>query len=309
MKIVTVTMNPSLDVNTGVEHVEADKKLRCTQPEFEPGGGGLNVSRAIKKLGGESVAIWSRGGANGKQLADLLDEEGIAQAAVDIDGMTRENIAVNEQNSDRQYRFVMPGPALSEKDRAAVLDTLRNLDETPEYIVASGSLPPDVPDDFYAQIAQLGDEIGARVIVDTSGPPLRKAIEQGLFLIKPNMRELDDLTDRDIDDEDDVRQVADDFCRKGKCHTMVVSLGSGGALVFSEGESSHVRAPTVSIKSKVGAGDSMVGGMVLALTRGDSVLDAVRYGVAAGAAAVQTPGTELCRKDDTEKLFEQMKNS
>jgi 6-phosphofructokinase 2 len=309
VQIVTVTINPSLDLNTQVRKVAADRKLRCAQPQYEPGGGGLNVSRAIRKLGGESLALWTCGGPNGRQLAHLLEEENIQQDLVEIGGMTRENVTVTEEESDQQYRFVMPGPSISSEERTAVLDRLRGLNEPPEYIVASGSLPPDAPDDFYAELASVGEDLGARVIVDTSGAPLRKAVEHGLFLIKPNMRELNDLTDEEIADEDDVSRVASEFCARGMCRTMVVSLGSGGALIFSEDSNSHVRAPTVSIRSKVGAGDSMVAGMVLALSRGESMENAVRFGVAAGAAAVQTPGTELCRKEDAERLYEQMTSS
>ena len=167
--------------------------------------------------------------------------------------------------------------------------------------------PPGVPDDFYARLARLGDELGAKVIVDTSQRALCAAVEAGVYLIKPNLRELSQLAGRDLEDEADQERVAGEIVRNGGARYVVVSLGAAGVLLVSEDGCERMRAPTVPIKSKVGAGDSMVAGIVLSLARGMPPREAVRFGVAAGAAAVMTPGTELCRREDTERLYERIK--
>lgn len=306
MNIVTLTMNPTIDTNTRVKQVNPEQKLRCEKPHHEPGGGGINVSRAIHKLGGESLSIFTAGSSNGEMFKKLLSRDGIQQKPVPIRELTRENLTVYEQTSGNQYRFVMPGPELIHKEWEECLKIIRGLNPHPTFIVASGSLPPGVPEDFYGRVASLGREIDARLVLDTTGTPLQQAVETGVFMIKPNMREMKQLTGKEIEDESHLKEVAGEIISRGKSRVIVISLGAAGALMVSKQERIHLRAPTVRIKSKVGAGDSMVAGIVLSLSRGNSLLNAVKFGVAAGAAAVMTPGTELCRRKDTEYLFEKM---
>jgi 6-phosphofructokinase 2 len=185
---------------------------------------------------------------------------------------------------------------------AAVCDA----EERPDYLVLSGSLPPGVPKDFYAKIAKQAGSGGTKVVLDAAGAPFRSALKQGVFLIKPNLRELNMLFDEGPVGEDRHEAMAKKLVDEGRAQVVVVSLGAAGALMVWQGGSRRFRAPTVKIQSKVGAGDSMVAGIVLGLTRDDSLEDAVRFGVAAGAAAVMTPGTELCRKVDAERLYRQM---
>lgn len=303
--IFTLTPNPSLDKSSDVERVEPDRKLRCSPPRYDPGGGGLNVARAVTKLGGRAVALWTRGGPLGLMLGELLDAEGIEHRPFEVDGFTRENLMVRERSSDRHYRFGMPGPELSEEEGAGLLREVERLglDER-SWVVASGSLPRGLGEDFYGRVARLAAEKGARYVVDTSGPPLRKALETGVWLVKPNIPELEELTGREIEDESSVVAKSRELIRGGKVRVVVVSLGAGGAVLVSEGRVAHVPAPTVPIRSRVGAGDSMVAGIVLALDRGRPLEEAVRFGVAAGAAAVMTPGSELCRREDVERLYE-----
>jgi 6-phosphofructokinase 2 len=181
--------------------------------------------------------------------------------------------------------------------------------------VASGSLPPGAPDDFFARVGEVVDEHGARFVLDTSGDALRKGLEkEGAFLVKPNLRELAGLVEVDTEDLEDPSgyeaakaEAAQDVVAEGLAEVVVVSMGSAGALLVTEKGVEKLITPTVPIKSRVGAGDSMVAGMVLALTRGKDLYEAGQYGVAAGAAAVMTPGTELCRGDDVECLFKEMK--
>jgi 6-phosphofructokinase 2 len=301
-------MNPSLDKNVRLEHVVAERKLRCEQPRYEPGGGGINVSRAIDRLGGTSLAVYPAGGAIGEMLEDLLDAQDLEHWRIEVEGMTRENLTVFEETSDRQFRFGMPGPALQEQEWQRCLDVLSTVEPRPDYLVASGSLPPGVPVDFYARVAHCIKESGCRLIVDTSDDELRAAAEAGVYLLKPNMRELGQLAGHQIEGEDEQVDVAREIVRREQAQAVVVSLGAAGAVLVSEGKTTRLRAPTVRIRSKIGAGDSMVAGIVWSLAQGWDLVEAARYGVAAGSAAVMTPGTELCRREDTERLYEQMKD-
>ncbi|WP_205703879.1 1-phosphofructokinase family hexose kinase [Candidatus Chloroploca sp. Khr17] len=304
--IVTLTMNPSVDVNTGVNQVVPEHKLRCSAARYEPGGGGINVSRALRNLGEESLALYTAGGNRGVLLQELLAQEGLRHRALAVAEPTRESFAVLEALSGQQFRFSLPGPELSEPEWRACLAALAALSPTPAVIVASGSLPAGVPDDFYHQVAVLGRAVGARVIVDTSGPALQATISASLFLIKPNLRELALLVGRPLDDEEAVEQAALELVGLG--HTaVIVSLGAAGALLATGDGCERLRAPTVPIRSKVGAGDSMVAGIVAGLARGFELREAARFGVAAGTAAVMTSGSELCRCDDAERLYRRMR--
>ncbi len=304
--IVTLTMNPSIDKSSSVEHVIAERKLYCKTPHYEPGGGGVNVSRAIKKLGGESILLYPAGGLSGPLLKDLLDQEGLNHQPFLIEGTTRENLIVLEESTGQQYRFGMPGPTLVDVEWERCLYELTNRNPKPDYIVASGSLPPGVPPDFYARIALIGRQINAKVIVDASGEALKLALQEGIYLIKPNVREFRELVGGEIKEESQIKSAAKTIVESGQCEAIVISLGAAGAIVASKEAVEHIVPPTVPIISKVGAGDSMVARIVLSLAQGRLLKEAVRFGIAAGTAAVMTPGTELCRREDTERLYEQM---
>jgi 6-phosphofructokinase 2 len=301
--ILTLTMNPAVDKSASVAQVIVERKLHCHSPRFEPGGGGVNVSRAIRKLGGESTAIFPCGGPTGAYLLELLQQEGLACRPLPVQGWTRENLAVLEESSHLQFRFGMPGAPLSDEEWRNCLVALAASNKKPHYIVASGSLPPGVPDDFYARVARVGKGLGAKVIIDSSGEPLRLALQEGVYLIKPNLRELAELFGRELADESSQREIATEMVRSGQCAVLALSLGAGGVLLATAAGCERLQTPIVPIRSKVGAGDSMVAGMVLSLARGQEVRAAVRFGVAAGAAAVMTPGSELCRREDAERLY------
>jgi 6-phosphofructokinase 2 len=304
--ILTLTMNPTIDKSARVDHVVPERKLRCNAPQHEPGGGGLNVSRAIRRLGGSSVALYSAGGPPGELLQHLLNEEEIEHHPISIEGWTRENLTVYEETTHQQFRFGMPGPYMTDEEWTKCLDQLSDLDFKPDYLVASGSLPPGVPETFYSHVASVARELGARTILDTSAQALRPALYENVFLIKPNLRELRELAGYEIEHEAEQEELARKIIDNGQSKVVVISRGAGGALLVWKDGCEHFRAPTVPINSKVGAGDSMVAGIVLSLARGDNLIEAVRFGVAAGAAAVKTPGTELCRREDTENLYSAM---
>jgi 6-phosphofructokinase 2 len=300
--IVTLTLNPTVDKSSSVEQVLPERKLRCGPPSYQPGGGGINVARAVHDLGGDAQALWTRGGAVGDLLAGLLDEEVVPHEPVAIREMTRQNLIVYEQSSGQQYRFGMPGPELRPEEAEHCLERVRELAPSPDYLILSGSLPRGLPDDFYATVSRAA-AAGTRIVVDTSGEPLARAIDAPVFLLKPNVRELGHLAGKQVEGDAEIHEVARRLIDQGKAEVIVTSLGSGGAMLSTAERHEHVRAPTVKIRSKVGAGDSMVAGIVHGLSQGKSIREAVRLGVAAGAAAVITPGTQLCRRADVERLY------
>jgi 6-phosphofructokinase 2 len=294
-------------VGSSAENVFPEHKLRCGPARHEPGGGGINVSRAIRNLGGESTALHFRGGPTGDILGGLLEGEGVGQAAVPIRGRTRQCVTISETSTGQQYRFVMPGPEFEEDEWRGALERVTAMDPLPPLVVASGSLPPGVPEDFYGRLAREVTARGARLILDTSGPPLSAAVEcGGLFLIKPSLRELRAFAGGGLSHEGEQEKAAMEIIGRGACEALVVSLGAAGALFATRAGCERLRSPSVAVRSKVGAGDSMVAGVTLALARGEALREAVRFGIAAGAAAVMTPGTELCRRDDAERLYQQL---
>jgi 6-phosphofructokinase 2 len=305
--IATVTLNPALDKSSSVDQVLAEHKLRCSDPAYEPGGGGLNVSRAIRNLGGDSLALWTSGGPPGQLLHQLIDESGIRHEALPVSGMTRENLAIYERSSGLQYRFNMPGSPMKGDEVEGVCARVASLDPSPDYLVLSGSLPPEAGDDLYAQIIASTPET-TRVILDTSGPPLQHALDRGVFLVKPNLRELEQAERRSFETEGDMIDAMRRCVDGGRAEVMVVSLGAGGALLVTADQAENIRSPTVPIRSKVGAGDSMVAGLTISLARGLSLVKAAQFGVAAGAAAVMTSGSQLCTREDTERLYDEMTN-
>lgn len=307
--IVTLTLNPAIDESTSVEYVVSSSKLRCQAPHDEPGGGGINVARAVRRLGGEALALFAAGGPSGELLCELLDREGVARIQISIAEWTRRNLNVREEATGRQYRFVFPGPTLREPEWRQCLERLRVVRPTPEFVVASGSLPPGVPAGFYALAAGVARELKARFVLDSSGEPLRLAVEKGVFLLKPSLREFQQLTGGAATEEPELTEAAARLIAEGRCEVVVLSLGGGGALCVTGTESERMLAPAVPVSSSVGAGDAMVAGIVLSLVRGRSLREAVRFGVAAGAAAVMNPGTQLCRREDAERLYEQMRSA
>lgn len=303
-KIVTLTLNPAIDTSTEVDTVASEIKMRCDPPQRHPGGGGINVSRAIRKIGGASTAIFTAGGSMGQLLSDLLIAEGTPAATVPIVGMTRDNVTVYEKSSGLQYRFGMPGPPLTSAEQEACVAAV--LQQEADYVVASGSLPPGVPHDFYKQLAQRVGQTPARLIVDTSGTALEALKDAAVFLLKPNLRELELLSGQQFSNETKLIALTQQLIAAGMAQVFVVSMGAAGAVMVTSDEAVRMRPPVVPIQSKVGAGDSMVGGLVWALSTGKTLREAVRYGIAAGSAAVMTSGTELCRKEDVFDIYERI---
>jgi 6-phosphofructokinase 2 len=306
--IVTLTLSPVVDKSTTVEKIIADQKLICIEPRFEAGGGGINVSRGLKRLNVTSLAVFPSGGLTGQHLQDLLRAEHISQMPVLTEKMTRENFIVINREVHEEYRFGMPAVELLPKEEREILSVIKKLLPKPRFIVVSGGMPPGLSSDFLARIARIAQQDEAKLIVDTSGEALKYAVEEGVYLLKPNQAELSKLTGIDINDMSAVEAAAQQIIDKGKCQIIVVSLGAQGAYLATRGFSEYVEAPQVEKRSTVGAGDSMVAGMVYACEKGMDVRQMVRMGIACGSAATMNPGPELFNKADAEKLFKQMMN-
>lgn len=303
MKIVTLTLNPALDKSTSIERLQSEKKLRCEEPFYEPGGGGINVSRAIKILGGKSLAMYATGGAAGDKLQELLKSEGVDQETIKFKNPTRENFMVMEKSTGNHYRFGMPGSKISQEELQSCLEKIKNLPREVDFLVASGSLPPGAPDDFYAEIARISQDKKIKCMIDTSGKALLKAADAGVCIMKPNLGELSQLAGKEEISGIEQEEIAKNVIGEGKASILIVSLGARGAMLVTRENIEYIVPPTVKQISTVGAGDSMVAGIILSLSRGEKLRDAVKWGVAAGTAATMTPGTELCRKKDVEKIF------
>jgi 6-phosphofructokinase 2 len=300
--IVTITFSPCIDKSTTVPSLIPEKKLRCTQPTLEPGGGGINVARALVKLGGQATAIFPSGGYTGKYFNQLMKEENVPSVIIETTHETRENIIVLEESTNKQYRFGMPGTALSEKEWRLCLDAVEAMDDA-LFVVASGSLPPGVPPGIYAQLARIVNNKNAKLIVDTSGEALELAAGEGVYLLKPNLGELASLAGGKTLTPGEAPAIAKSVIEQGKCEVIIVSMGAEGALLVTRDLAEKIIPPLVEKKSTVGAGDSMVAGIVFYLSKGKSLPEAARYGVACGTAATLNAGTQLCRREDADKIY------
>jgi 6-phosphofructokinase 2 len=307
IKISTLTMNPAIDKSAQVNQIEPDKKLRCQEPVFTPGGGGINVARAIHNLGGEAKAIYPAGGPTGDMLEQLLEKENIHQYRVKTKNWTRENVSIIEETTNNQYRFEMPGAPLNEHETAQSLETFLKESQAADFLVASGSLPEGVPDDFYAKLAKKTQGIHPKLIIDTSGESLKKLKGSGVFLLKPNLREFREFTGLKLLSEEDQKQAGRELVNNGTCEVLVLSLGPDGVLLVTHDFQIRFRSPKVAVKSRIGAGDSTVAGIVLGLTQDMDLKEAVMFGISCGASTVMSPGNELCQKSEVERIFNQMK--
>jgi 6-phosphofructokinase 2 len=300
--IITLTFSPCIDKSASVAFLAPDIKMSCSLTKSEPGGGGINVSRAIHKLGGTSTAMYVSGGCAGKKFDQLMTNENISTLVVSGSQETRENIIIVDESNDKQYRFGMPMAPLSVDEWQQFLINLRQTEDL-QYIVVSGSLPQGVPLSIYAEISAIAIEKKARFIVDTKGDALKQAVDAGVYLIKPNLGELSNLVGKKELLPQEIKDVAQSIIKNKNCEVIVVSMGEQGAMLVTSNFAQQIKPPVVERKSTVGAGDSMVAGIVLSLYSGKTLTQAIQYGVACGTAATINPGTELCRKEDVEKLL------
>ncbi|HLT01077.1 MAG TPA: 1-phosphofructokinase family hexose kinase, partial [Geminicoccaceae bacterium] len=254
--IVTLTLNPAIDSSCQAQEVHPVHKVRTFEERYDPGGGGINVARVIRELGGEAMAMYLAGGFTGEAFTHMLEAIGLQHRAVPIQGYTRVSHTVYERSTGKEYRFVPQGPEIREDEWRACLRELDGL--TFDYFVASGSLPRGVPDDFYADLAYMVRERGARFVLDTSGEALARALDARVHLVKPNLRELESVFGRSLREPALQEEAAMELIESGRAEIVTVSLGADGALLATRAGCKRLRSPEVKPKSAVGAGDSFV---------------------------------------------------
>lgn len=309
ISVLTITLNPCIDKSSTVKGIVPEKKLRCETPKYEPGGGGINVSRALKRLGIASGTFFTSGGRTGKLLEELLHKEELDILPLPIGNETRENFIVVDTLNNQQLRFGFPGQSISEEEQINILKTIESIDIFPEITVISGSLSEEVRPEFIKDIIRICKHKNSKVIVDTSGKSLEIAVDEGVFLLKPNIGELamlsgnSELTDAKMD------EAAKKLIETGKAEIIVVSLGAKGAVLYSEKEKIRQAAPIVKVKSTVGAGDSMVAGMVAVLVNKGNLGEILRMGIACGSATTMAEGTGLFIKEDADNLYRHLQNN
>ncbi len=302
MKIATLTLHPALDKSTTTGQVVPEHKLRCAMPQLDAGGGGINVSKGIRRLDGQSTAVFPIGGGNGERLRTLVEQAGIPTRTLKLPGETRESLSVTDLQSNSQYRFTMVGEEMTEQQADQCLELVRELQ--PEWLVVGGSLPPGLPENYLQKVADLAKKMKAKLILDTSGAALQAAVETGVFMLKPNLGELSALVGVEKLEMNAVDDAALQIIGQGKCEIVVVSLGPQGALLVTRDGFEHIPAPMVQKQTTVGAGDSMVAGMVWALSNGKTVREMAQIGVACGTAATLNRGTELFQAADAWRLLD-----
>jgi 6-phosphofructokinase 2 len=304
--ILTITFSPCVDKSFSIPELIPEKKLRTSIPKTEPGGGGINVARVLARLGTNAIALYPSGGYTGQALDELIAKEHIPAIPVKTRNETRENVIVLETSTNKQFRFTMPATSLSEKEIERLLESIEHV-KKPDFIVVSGSLPAGIAPNIFSRIAIVGKK-KAKLVVDTSGEGLKYAVDQGVYLIKPNISELAYLAGKEYLHTNEIVHHAKSIIKTKNCEIIVVSLNAAGAVLVTKNATVAVTPPAVKVRSTVGAGDSMVAGMVFALSRGDDIETASQYGVACGTAATLNAGTELCHKKDVEVLFNQIRS-
>ncbi len=300
--ILTITLNPTVDYCTTAPGIEPGLKLRCSEPQIDPGGGGINVARAIRLLGGQATALVAIGASTGANLLQLLALEGVPTVAFQGPGETRQSMSVIDQDSGDQYRFVMPGPVWQDHDVPRALASVDQAARGDTLVVLSGSQPPGVAKDFPSILSDHVAGKGSRLIVDTSGPALFHLAEQpreSLYVLRMNGEEGEELAGRPLPTRADTAAFARELIDKGVARIVVVARGADGSVMATRDGAWHGVSPPAPIISKVGAGDSFVGAFTYKLSQNAPVEDCLRWGVAAASAATMTEATRLCDPDVT----------
>lgn len=305
--MLAIALNPTIDVSSEVARVQPTRKMRTYNQRRQVGGGGVNVARVIVEFGGRPELLILAGGATGAMLQDTLSELPIDLHVVQIDGATRIAFMVQEEETGFEYRFIPEGPEVSQENIAIAVQFVERFQG--DFVVASGSLPRGAPEDTYVRMAEAAAANGAKFLLDCPGTTLRDTLQSKssrhapVFLVKPSIGELETLAGRQLD-EGGVGEAAAALVKDGAAEYVAVTMGREGALLA--GPDGVLRAPSkhVVVRSAVGAGDSFVGALTWFLIQGRSMEEAFRFGVAAGAAAAMTPGTELCRRDDVFAIYE-----
>lgn len=306
--ILTVTLNPALDIATSVDKVIAGHKLRCALPVIDPGGGGINVARAIRQLGGDATAFVALGGNTGRQLGELLEAAGLPLIVHAAPGDTRQSVAVTDLSINDQFRFMLPGPDWSDGDVDGACAGIKANAPDSGFVVLSGSGPSGSRADLYARICKDLSTTNAKVIVDTSGPALTMMAlgqPERPYVLRMDQQEAESLTRYALPRRGDTADFASKLVERGAGEIVIIARGSDGNVLATKDGRWFCPAVNVVVKSKVGAGDSFVGGLTLALQNGCDLQTALCHGSAAASAACMTEGTQLCLKSDFDECLAQ----
>lgn len=304
MRIVTLTVNPALDLATTAKAVQPGHKIRTFDERYDPGGGGINVAKVIAELGGQTLALFASGGVTGRFVEEMLTTAKVPWQAVRIANACRISVTVRDQSSGLEYRFVPQGPHFAASDCANILDALHQVDA--DWLVASGSLPPGVPSDFYSKVASIAVGKGAKFALDTSATALTAALGHGISLLKPSLSEFEAIVGREVRDLDSQMTQARRLAQSGAAEMVALTLGVAGVILATADHVIHSPAIVVAEKTGVGAGDSFLAGLVFALSEGRPFEEALRLALACGAAAVQGVGTAAVRRAAVDALLAQI---
>ena len=299
-------MNPALDKSLKVNSLVPNHKLECHSIQYHPGGGGINISRVLNRLEVNHSCIFPFGGDSGAHLVRLLEKENIKPTALAVKSWTRENLSLTNVQNGFQYRLGMPGNRLSDKETATLEALLYSQISENDIVVISGSLPEGLPLDYYAKLIQNLSTKKVKIIIDTPGPVLKEAIKNQVFLIKPNQLELAQLAGKEFLSSADQETFAMELVSSNKVTYVVVSLGARGAFIASKDGISYIYTPSVLVKSTIGAGDSMVAGLIYAILNGDISETILKWGVACGVAATLSEGTQLAQRDNIGKVLKML---
>ncbi|MCW5772109.1 MAG: hexose kinase [Rhodospirillaceae bacterium] len=291
--VATLTLNPSADISVEVDSWQPGEKLRAEVMRWDPGGGGLNVARVMRALGLDSLAIHTAGGPEGARLNHALDRAGMHHRAIAIEGVTRISILIADRGTGQRYTLTFPGPTLSPDECAASLAAVSASGVNRGVLIASGSLPPGAPVDFYAEAARLIDNGGGHFVLDTSGRALKPALGERIFLAKLNQAELEDLAGHPLGDRDGVAAYARELLSRRRLSFLAITLGAAGAMLVSATETHFTPSPRVEARSAVGAGDSFLAAIMVGLFNREPLERVLRFAVCAGAAAISGEGTGL----------------
>lgn len=301
-RLITLTLNPALDLAADADEVVPTHKIRMHHEHADPGGGGVNVARVLHELGADVVAIVAAGGASGRVLEEMLDEAGVERCSVLIRGRTRVSLNVLDQHTGLEYRFIPEGPTLSDTEYCEFLAAAEAAQGG--WVIASGSLPHGVPEDTYARLAAIAASKGQCFVLDTSGPALKLALDHGgLTLVKPSLSELEHLVGRELRDPVAQDHEAMALIRRGAAEMVATTLGQQGALLATRDGVLRMPAMDVPMHSSVGAGDAFLAATTLALARCSSPADALAWGTAAGATAIACAGTARLHRSDVEVRY------
>jgi 6-phosphofructokinase 2 len=307
MKIITLTVNPALDKSAKIDGLIPKQKLSCHSIHYQPGGGGINISRMLKRLGSETNCIVTSGGDTGKRLTDLLEKESVQPKIIPVKEWTRENLSIVDTQSNLQYRFGMPGNELSKTELESIKKLLKKIVKPKDILVLSGSLCKKMPDDYYAQLIKLFSDKDINIVIDTSGQALIEALKENVYLIKPNQRELAQLAEKEFMYTAEQETFAMELVKSKKAQYVVVSLGARGAFIACNDGVFYKTTPSVKVKSTIGAGDSMVAGLLYGIQNEFPPEKMLKWGVACGVATTMGEGTSLATKENIDTVLKLMK--